>query len=78
MKKFPIKIKEQAVRHSAYWGPYLGYTDKCDLAISSGCLKYTTSYCQPTSYEFNRVDLIGTSRPNFKVLDYEVYLVNEI
>ena len=77
MKKFPIKIKENAVRHSFFWGPYIGYTDHCDLAISTGCLRNKNSYCSPKSYEFNRVDLIGTTEENFKVKDYEVYLVNE-
>ena len=76
MKKFPIKIKEQAVCHYFNWGPYIGYKEKCDLAIDSGCLKYGTSYCIPTSYEFERVDLIGTSERNFGVEDYEVYLLN--
>ena len=75
MKKFPIKIKEQAVCHYSNWGPYIGYKDKCDLAIVSGCLKNKNSYCEPNSYEFERVDLIGTSDRNFGVEDYEVYLV---
>ena len=75
MKKFPIKIKEQAVYHSAYWGSYIGYPDKCDLAIGPGCLNNKMSYSTPTSYEFERVDLIGTSDRNFGVEDYEVYLV---
>ena len=77
MKKFPIKIKEHAVRHSSLWGPYIGYTDNCDLAIGAGCLKNTLSYCSPKSYEFNRVDLIGTEERNFCVDNYEVYLVNQ-
>ena len=76
-KKFPIKIKEQAVSHNfKLWGPYIGYMDKCDLAIKSGCLNNKESYCEPTSYEFERVDLIGTSDKHFGVEDYEVYLVN--
>ena len=77
MKKFPIKIKEKAVHHQKYWGPYIGYVDHCDLAISTKCLNNKISYCKPKSYEFNRVDLIGTTEENFKVKDYEVYLVNE-
>ena len=77
-KKFPIKIKEQAVCHYFNWGPYIGYPDYCDLAIHSGCLKNNYSYSEPKSYEFNRVDLIGTNDKYFTVLDYEVYLVNEI
>ena len=76
MKKFPIKIKEQAVCHYSNWGPYIGYKDKCDLAIDSYCLKNKQSYCEPNSYEFERVDLIGTSERNFGVEDYEVYLLN--
>ena len=76
MKKFPVKIKEQAICHYTNWGPYLGYKDHCDLAISSGCLSNKGSYSNPKSYEFNRVDLIGTSERNFGVKDYEVYLVN--
>ena len=75
-KKFPIKIKEQAVYHLPNWGPYIGYYNKCDLAIGSGCLKNKSSYCEPTSYEFERVDLIGSSDKYFDVEDYEVYLVN--
>ena len=77
MKKFPIKIKRQAVRHIIGWGPYIGYLDNCDLAIYSGCLNNKRSYCEPKSYEFNRVDLIGTTEKYFKVKDYEVFLVNE-
>ena len=77
MKKFLIKIKNKAVRHNSLWGPYIGYTDNCDLSIHSGCLNNKGSYCKPKSYEFNRVDLIGTTEENFKVKDYEVYLVNE-
>ena len=77
MKKIPIKIKEQAVCHYSCWGPYIGYQDNCDLAIHSGCLNNKYSYCNPKSYEFNRVDLIGTTETYFKVKDYEVYLVNE-
>lgn len=77
MKKFPIKIKEQAVCHYDSWGPYIGYKDYCDLAIDSGCLNHKRSYCEPKSYEFNRVDLIGTTETYFRVKDYEVYLVNE-
>ena len=76
-KKFPIKIKEKAVYHQKYWGPYIGYVEHCDLAISTKCLNNKISYCKPKSYEFNRVDLIGTTEENFKVKDYEVYLVNE-
>ena len=78
-KKFPIKIKEQAVCHLNNWGPYIGYKDNCDLAIDSGCLKNNknnNSYSRPNSYEFNRVDLIGTNEEKFQVIDYEVYLVN--
>jgi len=77
MKKFSIKIKEQAVRHNSNWGPYIGYANNCDLAINSGCLNNKNSYSKPKSYEFNRVDLIGTTEEKFKVKDYEVYLVNE-
>ena len=76
LKKFPIKIKEKAVHHYSSWGPYIGYQDKCDLAIYSECLKITESYCEPKSYDFNRVDLIGTTDKRFGVDDYEVYLVN--
>ena len=75
MKKFPIKIKEQAVCHYSNWGPYIGYTDKCDLAIASECLRKNNSYCEPTSYDFNRIDLIGSQEKQFGVEDYEVYLV---
>ena len=76
MKKFPIKIKEQAVCHYNAWGPYIGYKEYCDLAIYSGCLNNKDSYSIPNSYEFNRVDLIGTNELKFQVIDYEVYLVN--
>jgi len=77
MKKFPIKIKEKAVCHYPSWGPYIGYENNCDLAIYSGCLNNYDSYSKPKSYEFNRVDLIGTIEECFKVKDYEVYLVIE-
>ena len=70
MKKFPIKIKEKAVVHYDNWGPYIGYPNNCDLAIRCGCLNNNKSYCEPKSYEINRVDLIGTTERNFKVKDY--------
>ena len=76
MKKFPIKNKKYAVCHYSNWGPYIGYQESCDLAIKEGCLKNKSSYCVPTSYEFNRVDLIGKNDKFFEVEDYEVYLVN--
>ena len=77
MKKFPIKLKEHAVFHyNKGWGPYIGYKDKCDLAIKSECLSNKKSYCEPTSYEFERVDLIGSYEKNFEVEDYEIYLIN--
>ena len=73
MKKFPIKIKEKAVVHYDNWSPYIGYPNNCDLAIRCGCLNNNKSYCEPKSYEINRVDLIGTTERNFKVKDYEVF-----
>ena len=76
LKKIPIKIKDQAVCHYSGWGPYIGYKDHCDLAIDNGCLNKNSSYCEPKSYDFNRIDLIGTNQKNFGVSDYEVYLVN--
>ena len=75
-KQFPIKVKEQAVCHFNNWGPYIGYFNKCDLAINSCCLNNNKSYSEPNSYEFTRVELIGTTERNFEVADYEVYLVN--
>ena len=76
LKKIPIKIKDQAVCHFSNWGPYIGYKDHCDLAIDGGCLNNNGSYCDPKSYDFNRIDLIGTNEKKFGVSDYEVYLVN--
>ena len=76
MKKFPMKMKEYAVNHNFLFGPCLGYSDNCDLAIFPCCLSNTRSYSNPKSYEFNRVDLIGISEKYFGVKDYEVYLVN--
>ena len=75
MKKFPIKIKEQAVCHYINWGPYIGFQDKCDLAIYSGCLRNKDNYSEPNSYDFNRIDLIGQEEKKFGIEDYEVYLV---
>ena len=75
-KQFPIKIKEQAVCHYLHWGPYIGYKEKCDLAINTCCLNNNKSYSEPNSYEFTRVELIGTTERKFEVADYEVYLVN--
>jgi len=46
------------------------------LAIDGGCLNKNSSYCEPKSYDFNRIDLIGTNEKKFGVSDYEVYLVN--
>jgi hypothetical protein len=75
-KKFPIIIKEKAVCHYSNWGPYIGYQESCDLAIKEGCLNNQGSYSVPKSYEFNRIDLIGTEDKNFQVDDYEVFLIN--
>ena len=76
LKKIPIKIKDQAVCHYSNWDPYIGYKDHCDLAIHDECLNNNGSYCAPKSYDFNRIDLIGTNEKEFGVSDYEVYLVN--
>ena len=75
LKKFPIKIKEQAVCHLNNWGPYIGFKDKCDLAICNRCLRDKDNYSVPTSYDFNRIDLIGQEEKYFGIEDYEVYLV---
>ena len=76
LKKFKIKKVDHAVYHYAKgWGPYIGYKDSCDLAIKSECLSNKKSKCEPTSYEFNREDLIGTEEKYFEVEDYEIYLV---
>ena len=76
LKKFKIKEVAHALYHYAKgWGPYIGYKDSCDLAIKSECLSNKKSKCEPTSYEFNREDLIGTKEKYFEVEDYEIYLV---
>ena len=76
MKKFKILDPEHAVFHYAKgWGPYIGLKDNCDLAIKSECLSNKKSYCEPSSYEFKRIDLIGSDEKFFEVKDYEIYLV---
>ena len=75
-KKFPIKIKEHAVCHYSNWGPYIGYKNKCDLAICGNSLKSKCNYSDPNSYDFNRIDLIGTTDRKFKLNEYEVFLVD--
>ena len=76
MKKFKILDPEHAVFHYAKgWGPYIGRKDNCDLAIKSECLSNKKSYCEPSSYEFKRIDLIGSDEKFFEVKDYEIYLV---
>ena len=75
-KKFPIKIKEHAVCHYTNWGPYIGYKNKCDLAICGSSLLGKNNYSDPNSYEFNRIDLIGTTERKFKLDEYEVFLVS--
>jgi len=76
-KKFPIKIKEEAVCHYyKSWGPYFGYKDICDLGICSGCLQKKNCICQPKSYKFQREELIGIDEKYFEIDDYEVFLVN--
>ena len=70
-KKFNIRNKEPAVRNSGLFGPNFGNKD---LGISSGCLN-KNSYCKPSSFTFKRANLIGVNDNNFKVEDYEVYLV---
>ena len=76
-KKFPIKIKEEAVCHYyKSWGPYFGYKDICDLGIGSGCLQKKNSICKPKSYKFKREELIGIDEEYFEIDDYEVFLVN--
>ena len=75
-KKFPIKIKEEAVCHyHKSWGPYFGYKDICDLGIGSGCLQKKNSICNPKSYKFKREELIGIDEEYFEIDDYEVFLV---
>ena len=76
MKKFKILDPEHAVFHYGKgWGPYIGRKDNCDLAIKSECLSNKKSYCEPSSYEFKRIDLIGSDEKFFEVKDYEIYLV---
>ena len=76
MKKFKILDPEHAVFHYAKgWGPYIGRKDNCDLAIKSECLSNKKSYCEPSSYEFKRIDLIGSDEKFFEVKDYEIYLL---
>ena len=76
MKKFKILDPEHAVFHYVKgWGPYIGRKDNCDLAIKSECLSNKKSYCEPSSYEFKRIDLIGSDEKFFEVKDYEIYLV---
>ena len=75
-KKFPIIIKEHAVCHYTNWGPYIGYKNKCDLAICGSSLLGKNNYSDPNSYEFNRIDLIGTTERKFKLDEYEVFLVS--
>ena len=76
-KKFPIKIKEEAVCHYyKSWGPYFGYKDICDLGIGSGCLQKKNCICTPKSYKFQREELIGFDEEYFEIDDYEVFLVN--
>ena len=70
LKKFPIKIKEKAVYHGPFYSLFFGDSD---LVI--GSLRTKDSYCEPKSYEFNRVELIGSPERDFVVEDYEVYLV---
>ena len=72
-KKFPIKIKEKAVYHPDFWGPFFG---KGDLRIFSKGLNSKKNYSEPYSYEFKREDLIGTEEINFMLDEYEVFLVN--
>ena len=75
-KKFNIIEVDHAVHHyDKGWGPYIGYKDSCDLAIKSECLSNKKSKCDPTSYDFKRVELIGTNEKCFEVEDYEIYLV---
>ena len=75
-KKFPIKIKEEAVCHyHKSWGPYFGYKDICDLGIGSGCLQKKNCTCRPKSYKFKREELIGIDEEYFEIDDYEVFLV---
>ena len=74
-KKFPIKIKEQAVCHYESSGPFIGKNDDADLGIRNKCLQYPNYQCHPNSYEFKTKDLIGTEIPFF-LIEYEVFLVN--
>ena len=74
-KKFPIKIKEQAVCHYESSGPFIGKNGDADLGIRNKCLQYPNYQCHPNSYEFKTKDLIGTDIPFF-LIEYEVFLVN--
>ena len=73
MKKFPNKIKEKAVCHIDFWGPYFG---KGDLAVFGEGLSGKKNLSEPYSYEFRREDLIGTEERNFILDEYEIFLVN--
>ena len=75
-KKFPIKIKEPAVCHLSFWGPYFGNKNKSDLKINTKGLSGKRNLSEPNSYEFERKDLIGTEERNFMLDEYEVFLVN--
>ena len=75
-KKFPIKIKEPAVWHTSFMGPFFGNKGKSDLMIKNQGLSGRRIYSEPNSYEFERKDLIGTEKNNIKLDEYEVFLVN--
>ena len=79
MKIFPIKKGEPAFFHNSnIYGPCFWGNPNPDLSINFNPQKSKNeNSCEPKSYEFQRVDLIGTGDINFKISKYEVYSVTD-
>ena len=72
-----ITNHQLAIYHDSSYGPAFGCN--YDLWISSNCNQNNYSYVYPSTYKFESPMLVGGNCHGivyFKVLDYEVFLVN--
>ena len=73
LRKFEIKILEQAVGHFQSEGPVFGY-GHC-IHIVSECLYNNSSYHNSSQSYEGMNELILTNEYNFTVADYEVFQI---
>lgn len=76
-KRFPIKNSSDsnAVGHYSSYGPIFG--GDTDIYFHSGgnWSSSENASCNPSYYSCNREDMIGSSSSNFRISDFEVWLI---